>query len=100
MDEFERVREGKVQERGAELQGDLILAEGGFGWTGTAPGGGGATAQSLQRGGRRPREDFANRPLALCFSFRSGPFPFLFLFFFLNQAVFQLFGAPNIFQNL
>ena len=67
-----------MQERGAELQGDLILAEGGFGWTGTAPGGGGATGSVAT--GREVEDDpgFAKTPLGLFFFFYLGPFSFLF----------------------
>ena len=52
VDGNEREREGKGQERREEVAGDLILAREGSGSTGMAPGGGGATARSLQSPGK------------------------------------------------
>ena len=48
---------------------------------------GSALARSLQRAEEDDPGHFANRPLAVFFSFSSGPFPFVFLFYYLNHSV-------------
>ncbi len=92
MGDAEREREREVREQSEEVLGNLIRARGGSGWTASASGGGGATARSLQRGGRRPREDFSNRPLEVPSVFAGRSFSLLISVFFYFFSVFDLIG--------
>ena len=82
VDAIEREREGKGQERGEEVPGDLIRARGGLGRTRTA----GATGRApwMGRGRYRRRKttgEFPQNPLPILFLFLSGPFSILFSVF-------------------
>ena len=92
MGDAEREREREVREQSEEVLGNLIRARGGSGWTASASGGGGATARSLQRGGRRPRGDFANRPSEVSLVFAGRSFSLLISVFFYFFSVFDLIG--------
>ena len=93
-------REREVREQSEEVLGNLIRARGGSGWTASASGGGGATARSLQRRGRRPRGDFVNRPLEVPSVFAGRSFSLLFLFSFYFFSVFDLIEVANELQIL